>query len=452
METMFDIRTFIVSAVKPKLRLSNKKPSAEPDRTIRPGPSEMLHETYEARPAESLTRVPYWVFQTAETYRQEQERIFQGPCWHYLALEVELPEPGDFRTTKIGDTPVVVTRDYDGEIYAFENRCAHRGALICLDTNGKGKKDFTCVYHGWTYDRQGNLRGVAFKDGVKGKGGMPDTFRMEDHSPRKLRIAILHGLIFGSFSEDVLPIDEYLGDEISSRIERVLGGRKPVVIGRFTQMLPNNWKLYLENVKDSYHPSILHLFFTTFEINRLTQKGAIIIDDSGGHHVSYSVADQAADNSAYRQQALRSNKDGYRLEDSSVVEAVDEFGDGITMQILTVFPGLVMQQHLNSIAVRQLLPRGVDRSELVWTILGFEDDDSAMTERRLKQANLVGPAGYISMEDGAVGGFVQRAVLGLEEGAGVLMMGGSYARSQEFRTTEASVRGFWKKYRSLMGT
>ena len=64
-------------------------------------------------------------------------------------------------------------------------------------------------------------------------------------------------------------------------------------------------------------------------------------------------------------------------------------------------------------AGRQLVPRGVERSELAWTILGFADDDAAMTERRLKQANLVGPAGYISMEDGAVGGFVQRAVQGL---------------------------------------
>jgi len=155
---------------------------------------------------------------------------------------------------------------------------------------------------------------------------------------------------------------------------------------------------------------------------------------------------------AYRQQALRSNKDDYRLEDNSVVEAVDEFGDGITMQILTVFPGFVLQQHLNSMAVRQLLPCGVDRCELVWTILGFEDDDGAMTARRLKQANLIGPAGYISMEDGAVGGFVQRAIRGTEEDAGLLMMGGTEAQSQPFRATEASVRGFWKKYRALMGT
>ena len=210
-----------------------------------------------------------------------------------------MPEPGDFRTTRIGDTPVVVTRDNDGEIYAFENRCAHRGALICLDHPGQRQEaEFTCVYHAWTYDRQGNLKEVAFKDGVKGKGGMPDTFRMEDHGPRKLRIAILHGLIFGSFSEDVLPIDEYLGDEISSRIERVLGGRKPVVLGRFTQVLPNNWKLYMENVKDSYHASILHLFFTTFELNKLSQKGGIIVDESGGHHVSYSAIDAQAQKDA----------------------------------------------------------------------------------------------------------------------------------------------------------
>ena len=399
---------------------------------------------------EGLTRVPYWAFQREDIYYDEQQRIFQGRCWHYLCLEVDLANPGDFRTSFVGDTSVIVARDSDGEIYAFENRCAHRGALICLDDHGAHKKDFSCVYHAWTYDLKGNLIGVAFKDGIKGKGGMPSTFRMEDHAPRKLRIALVHGLVFGSFSEDVPPIEEYLGDAIIGRIERVLAGRVPVVLGRYTQVLPNNWKLYIENVKDSYHASILHLFFTTFEINRLSQKGAIIVDESGGHHVSYSQIDRAAERDAeYADQQLRSDSQ-YRLADPSLLQGFEEFPDGITLQILSVFPTFVLQQIQNSIAVRQIVPRGTGRTDLNWTLLGYAQDTPEQRLVRLKQANLVGPAGYISMEDGCVGGFVQRGIAGSPDEQAVLEMGGFSAESSESRVTEASVRGFWKAYRAQM--
>jgi anthranilate 1,2-dioxygenase large subunit len=68
----------------------------------------------------------------------------------------------------------------------------------------------------------------------------------------------------------------------------------------------------------------------------------------------------------------------------------------------------------------------------------------------LKQTNLVGPAGYISMEDGCVGGFVQRGVAGASEEQAVLEMGGALAESSESRVTEASIRGFWKAYRNNM--
>jgi anthranilate 1,2-dioxygenase large subunit len=400
---------------------------------------------------EGFTRVPYWAFQNEDVYRAEQKQIFQGESWNYLCLEAEVAKPGDFHTTFVGDAPVIVARDGDGEIYAFENRCAHRGALICLDNYGVDKKDFSCVYHAWTYDLKGNLIGVAFKDGIKGKGGMPPSFRMEDHSPRKLRIALVHGLVFGSFSEEVPPIEEYIGETIMARIERVLAGRAPVVIGRYTQELPNNWKLYMENVKDSYHASILHLFFTTFEINRLSQTGAIIVDESGGNHVSYSQIDRAAGrDQEYANQQLRSDSQ-YRLADPSLLQGFDEFPDGITLQILSVFPTFILQQIQNAIAVRQIVPRGVGRTDLNWTILGFEDDTPDQRLARLKQANLVGPAGYVSMEDGCVGGFVQRGIAGSPNEQAVLEMGGSVAESSESRVTEASVRGFWKAYRTHMG-
>ncbi len=396
-----------------------------------------------------LTRVPFEVYTDAPLAAQEQERIFRGEVWNYLCLEAELPEGGSFRTTFAGDTPVVVVKDDDGEIYAFENRCAHRGALIALEKSGK-VDGFQCVYHAWSYNRQGDLTGVAFENGVKGQGGMAKSFCKEEHGPRKLRVATYCGLVFGSFSEDVPGIEEYLGDEICQRIERVL--HKPIeVIGRFTQALPNNWKLYMENVKDSYHASLLHLFFTTFELNRLSQKGGLIVDESGGHHVSYSMTDPEAADESYKEQGIRSDDAKYRLKDPSVLAGFKEYDDGITLQILSVFPGFVLQQIQNCLAVRQVLPKGIARTELNWTYFGYTDDTPEQRKVRLKQLNLVGPAGFISMEDGAVGGFVQRGIAGAQGLQAIIEMGGDQAASSEGRATEASVRGFWKAYRHHLG-
>src|SRR6202022_1427179 len=153
---------------------------------------------------------------------------------------------------------------------------------------------------------------------------------------------------------------------------------------------------------------------------------------------------------AYKEGALRADR-GVGPKDNSGIESVDEYGDGISVQILTVFPSMVLQQIRNTIAVRVIRPRGLEKTELEWIHLGFEDDDETMTERRLRQGNLVGAAGYISMEDGCIGGLVQRALRFNDEGSGVVMMGGYDAQSQPFRSSEAAIRGFWKKYRALIG-
>lgn len=395
------------------------------------------------------TRVPLAVYRDEQVYADEQRNIYRGDTWNYLCLESEIPESGDYRTTFVGETPVVVARDADGEIYAFENRCTHRGALICLEKSGKDAKDFQCVYHAWTYSLKGDLKGVAFEGGVNGAGGMPEGFCKDHHHPTKLRVAIFCGLVFGSFSDDVDPLEEYLGDEICARIERVLG--RPVeVIGRFTQALPNNWKLYYENVKDTYHASLLHLFFTTFRLNRLSQQGGVIVSESGAHHVSYSKVDEDGFD-GYKDQGLRSDQPGYQLKDPSLLQGFKEFDDGITLQILSVFPGFVLQQIQNCLAIRQVLPRGIDKTDLNWTYLGYTSDTPAQREVRLKQANLIGAAGFVSMEDGAVGGFVQRGIAGTRDEQAVLEMGGDSTATSNSRATEAAVRGFWKQYRVLMG-
>jgi hypothetical protein len=174
-----------------------------------------------------------------------------------------------------------------------------------------------------------------------------------------------------------------------------------------------------------------------------------VVDATGGSHISYSMAADVA-GTEYEQAGMRSAQEGFALEAPELLQSVDEFGDGIGLQILTVFPNFVLQQIRNSLAVRRVVPRGLDRTELVWTAFGFATDDAEMTERRLRQANLMGPAGYISMEDGAATGFVQRAVDAAPDFLSVVEMGGASVASDDNRVTEASVRGFWKAYRQHM--
>jgi anthranilate 1,2-dioxygenase large subunit/terephthalate 1,2-dioxygenase oxygenase component alpha subunit len=409
------------------------------------------HTDAPAWPEDSVARVPYWVYQDETNYARELKRLFEGATWNFVGLEADIPNKGDYRTNHIGAMPVIVVRDSDGSINCFENRCAHRGALIAFDDGGTIETNFKCIYHAWSYDLKGNLRGIAFEHGINGVGGMPKEFRRETIGPRKLRTTTLCGLVFATLSPDVPPIEAYLGEEVLGRVKRVLN--RPIkVMGRFTQALPNNWKLYVENVKDTYHASLLHLFFGTFRITRLTQGGGVLVSPDGGSHSSYTInkADDAQ-STAYRDQGIRTEKQDYKLADPSLLDTVDEFKDGIQLQILSVFPGFILQQIHNCLAVRQVVPKGVGEMELKWTYFGFEDDTSEMTRRRLKQQNLVGPAGFVSMEDGCVGGFVQRGIASAGEQVSVVEMGGRTTESQATRATEASVRGFWKAYRHHMG-
>ena len=154
-------------------------------------------------PQEGLQVIPDWIYTSNEIYQREIERIFHGRTWNFVALEAEIPEPGDFKRSYVGPTPVVVARDADGSVHVFENRCAHRGAEFCRAQRGN-TKEFVCPYHQWSYDLKGNLQGVPFKRGVKGEGGgMPKDFRNEDHGLMKLNVTRLHGVVFASFARDL---------------------------------------------------------------------------------------------------------------------------------------------------------------------------------------------------------------------------------------------------------
>ena len=371
-----------------------------------------------------------------------KERIFRGNTWNFLCLEADCAP--NTSHLNLGDMPVVVTRDADGKLHAFENRCAHRGAALSLRRRAQ---EFACVYHNWTYDLAGSLTGVAFRRGIAGKGGMPPDATPERHAPRQLRLETLAGLVLGTLGTDTPPLETYLGPEITRGIRRVM--RAPVrLLGGYSQALPSNWKLYMENTKDSYHASLLHMFFTTFRLNRLSQKGGLVVSENGGGHISYSMSADVA-GKEYEQAKLRTAQEGYALEAPELLQSVDEIGDGIGLQILAVFPGFILQQIRNSLAVRRIVPQGLERSELVWTCFGFVGDDVELSELRLRQANLIGPAGFISMEDGAAVGFVQRGSHAASRELSVVEMGGQGTSSEESRVSEAAVRGFWKSTVSI---
>ncbi len=396
------------------------------------------------------SRVPYGVFTSQSVYDREQERIFRGPTWSFLGLEAEIRSPGDFKSTFIGDTPVVMTRTEDGALAAWVNRCAHRGAMVCRQLRGNATSH-SCVYHQWRYDLEGNLYGVPFLRGLKGQAGMPADFDRTAHGLRKLRVDSYRGLVFATFSDQVEPLADYIGPVMAGFIDRIF--HKPVeYLGCTRQYSNSNWKLYLENVKDPYHASLLHLFHTTFNIFRVGMKSHCVGDGREGLHsiIMAIKQDQDDTSAAYSDQKIRSYDSGFVLEDDSVLALIPEYEVVATNHIQPIFPQLVIQQIHNSLVARQLLPKGPGHFELVFHFFGYADDSDEMRSLRIKQANLVGPAGYISMEDTEATELVQQGVTRDPTATSVIEMGLGAPEQNDTLITESLIRGFWKGYGKLM--
>jgi anthranilate 1,2-dioxygenase large subunit/terephthalate 1,2-dioxygenase oxygenase component alpha subunit len=404
-------------------------------------------------PAEGVRRIPFSVYSTPSVFKAEQAAIFRGPIWHFLGLEAQIPEPGCYVLAQMGETPIIVVRRKDGTIGAVVNRCSHKGTPLAFVPSGKINR-FMCIYHNWCFDLEGNMTSAAFERGVKGKGGMADTFKKSEHGLQTVRVHTICGLVFGTLNDATPPFEEYVGAELIANIHRVCN-RPLKILGQYSQTLPSNWKLYIENVKDPYHASILHAFNGVMKQDRLTMEGGIKMGSNGWSHISYSKMTTDAGGDVYSAANLRSaeiSAYGFGLRDKSMTDVWDDFGDKVSMTIQTIFPNFVLQQLRNSLAVRTIVPKGTHESELRWIAFGFEDDDERKTKGRLKQANMMGPAGLIAMEDGMIGGLVQQGIAGSLDKAAVIEMGGhGIDPIPGSRVSEGSVRGFWTGYRALMG-
>lgn len=403
-------------------------------------------------PRADYSRVPFSIYHDADTYRLEQERVFRGRTWCLLGLEAEIPKPGDYRVVYVGDTPVIMSRDDTGSVNAFVNRCAHRGAEIVREPFGN-VADFTCIYHSWCYSLQGDLTGVPFMKGVKGVGGMPADFDPRNHGLTRLRVAAWKGLVFGTFSAETEPLEAYLGPLMVENVGEIFS--RPVkLLGYQRQRIFANWKLYLENVRDAYHASLLHEFNRTFGLSRLTQKSGGYMDERHRHGMLFQFKGSDSDSEArkaYSDDRVQ-RSDYMTLNDGSLVENIRENASGVSTRIISLFPNGVVHQIANCLGIRRVRTRGVAELEIEFVQFGYADDDAAMTAHRVNQSNMVGPAGLISMEDGEALELVQRATVADPHGQGVIEMGGvGPLRNLDSRVNEMPVRGFWSYYAELMG-
>ena len=176
---------------------------------------------------------------------QEKARIFMK-SWLCVAREEELPEVGDYRTLRICDEPVLLSRGPTGELTASLNMCLHSGVEVAYGAGNA--RAFSCPYHAWTYDCGGKLIGTPL---VK-----RDVAGQLEPGLRRLQLATWRGWIFINFdphaqpfAEFIKPIDEDLGYyrtgecRLADKIE-------------FT--VECNWKFFAENICDYYHLKAVH--------------------------------------------------------------------------------------------------------------------------------------------------------------------------------------------------
>jgi anthranilate 1,2-dioxygenase large subunit len=402
-------------------------------------------------PAADCSRIPYGIYRNPAVFDAEQERVFRGPVWNYLALEAEIPNPGDFRAITVGDTPIIVNRARDGSLHAFVNRCAHRGAIVQRHAYGNTKVH-TCCYHQWTYTLEGALVGVPFRNGVKGKGGMSPEFDPKQHCLQRLKVESFHGVIFGSFSETPEPLLEYLDTAVVEYLGRIF--HKPIkILGYQRQRIFGNWKLYTDNTRDPAHGGLLHMFQITFGIARLNQTGGALMDKKHRHNVSFAKQGKKQEDDTDTSYAETSRGDAdIRLRDPSILEYWQEWPDDVSLSIISVFPNAVFQQIGNTLAARQIRPKSADEFELFWVYFGYTDDDEKMQRHRLRKSNLAGPGGLVSMEDGEAIELAHRAIIRDGQHHSIVEMGGNGPiHDQDSLITDVPMRGFWQHYCELMG-
>lgn len=393
-----------------------------------------------------------------EIFEQEMERIFYR-TWVWVAHESEVPERGSFKTTQVGQQPVIVTRDRKDRFHTLVNRCRHRGATVCDQPNGKAN-GFTCPYHNWSYALDGRLRGIPYPEGYEG------VIEKADFPLRSLKTESHLGMIWATFNHDAPPLEEFLADAMPwmERFFKQSNGYPTKVTGIHKFRFKGNWKIQLENTTDGYHFPMVHKSWmasvdaeTADMMSFMSDPTAVTHDLGNGHAVAIMApgnSDLDVDDGAALQQRFDHVVEELRASGEYSEEQIRRFvrsihGAGFN---LNTFPNVSMSISF----LRVLIPISVDETEVWHLSLGMDGGPESVNRERLRiHEHFQGPFGFGSPDDSEGWERVQLGAAGAPDMPILVNRGLGREKDEEGHATshvtdETGMRGAYAMWKRMM--
>lgn len=338
-------------------------------------------------------------------YALEKQGIF-GRSWLFLGHESQIRNPGDFVQAYMCETPIILSRGMDGELYANVNSCTHRGLPVCRADHGNTRR-FVCPYHSWSYSVEGDLVTIPQESEVQHK---PDKSALG--LKRVPRVASWRGMVFGSFDPDIVPLEDYLGDMrfyLDAFFERFENGIE-FVGAPHRWVLNANWKLPVENqLGDVNHGAFLHHAVIPREVQDVIEDLGHSVVTAPGHGATFRLLpeDAPVDDVAWGMEGTGAIFGGDEVQNylrEVQARAAERVGPlRARMKGLTygIYPNLSFLWSNTSFKVSH--PRGPGKVEYwSWSVVPADAPDAVKKVLRTNYSSFFGPGGILEQEDSEV--------------------------------------------------